>query len=80
MDLTGLDTVLNKENKNLVETLQELQLEYAEAAFMPPLQRLLFMTGMAALQVNQRNKSVSNLVKFYNSSLDKKVEEEFADI
>lgn len=79
MELQGLQTALMN-NQMIVETLQEISLEYESISYLPPVQRLLIGTGQIIVSLHSINKSNRETKIFSEKPIKKEVVDEFKDI
>ena len=79
MKLQGLQASLMN-NKNIVETLTEISLEYESLSYVHPIQRLAIQTGQTILFLHQTNMANEKKESFLKEKVDKEIIEEFKEI
>ena len=79
LELQGLQASLMN-SKMIVETLQEISLEYESLAYIPPIQRLVLGTGQILIGIHSLNQSNKKIQSFSNDKIKQDIVNKFDDL
>lgn len=79
LKLQGLQSVMSM-NKQIENVLDEVSLEYESVCYIPPIQRLLLLTGFNIKYLHNMNREKELQETLLNDKLDSKLIDEFEDI